>query len=137
MPDPARISSASKMRRCSVFASPVLCCLVLVASCETTEIANAPPSVVEDCRREVALITEREPELARMDRLPGGEAGPTGDVLDEARTAREEAEQEGLAGWPEDALLYRCLASRGVELTDEQARTLAEWERSEEPGERE
>ncbi len=136
MPDLAPISSASTMKRLPVVAGAALCCLALLTSCGTTEIANAPPSVVEDCRREVALIAEREPELARMDRLPGGEAGPTGDVLEDARTAREEAGQEGLAGWPEDALLYRCLASRGVELTDEQARTLAEWEGKAEPGER-
>lgn len=111
-------------------AGPAFACFALLASCETTEIDNAPPSMVEECRREVALITEREPELARADRLPAGEAGPTDEVMEDARAAREEAEQEGLAAWPEEALLYRCLASRGVQLTDEQAHVLAEWEAS-------
>jgi hypothetical protein len=128
----ALASRVSKIRRLAV-ASPALVCFALLASCETTEVANAPPSVVEECRREVALITEREPELSRADRLPAGEAGPSDEVLDDARVAREEAGQEGLAAWPEEALLYRCLASRGVQLTDEQARTLAEWEARPEP----
>lgn len=115
------------MRKPPVACPALLCCAAL-AACGTTAVANAPPEVVEDCRREVALITEMEPEVARPDRLPTGEAGPGEEILDDARAAREEVEQQGLASWPEEALLYRCLASRGVQLTDEQARTLAEWE---------
>lgn len=115
------------MRNPPVACPALLCCAALVA-CATTDVANAPPEVMEDCRREVALISEVEPELTRPEQLPAGEAGPGEEVLDDARAAREEAEQQGLASWPEEVLLYRCLASRGVQLSDEQARTLAEWE---------
>lgn len=102
--------------------------VVSSASCGAPEVANVPPEVLDDCRREVALIRERDPAVSGAESVPGEAGEPTDEVLDDARTAREEAARVGIAGWPEDVLLYRCLASRGVELSPEQARALAEWE---------
>jgi hypothetical protein len=59
-------------------------------------------------------------------RGPAGEAAP--DPIEDARTAQGVAGGAGLDTWPEEALLYRCFTSRGVELTPEQAEMLAEWE---------
>lgn len=115
------------MRRIRILC-PMLASCVLIASCGTTEVPNAPPSVVEDCRREVAAIARADEQLPPDDQPPGDDAGPTDDILDEARAARREVRQEGLADWPAEVLLYRCLTSRGVLLTDEQARELARWE---------
>ncbi len=115
--------------------SPVIACCVLTAACGTTEVANAPPAIVEECRREVAAITEAVREVPPSDQAPPADAGPTDEILDEARAARREARQEGLAAWPEEVLLYRCLTSRGVMLTDEQAQELARWEARTAPAE--
>lgn len=124
------------MRRIPVVC-PALASCAFLASCGPTEVANAPPAMLEDCRREVAAITETERQVPPRDQPPPGEAGPTDEVLDDARAARQEARQAGIAAWPEEVLLYRCLASRGVMLTDEQARELAEWQASGVPGESE
>lgn len=114
--------------RCIAVVCPALACCAFLASCGPTEVANAPPAMLEDCRREVAAITEIRREVPPSDQPPPGEVGPTDEVLDDARAGRQEARQAGIAAWPEEVLLYRCLASRGVMLTDEQARELAEWQ---------
>lgn len=99
---------------------------VLLAGCASgPEFPDASPLAVEECRREAALLSEPDPWSVRNDPLRSeGE----GDVIEEARTAAAEARRTGLAGWPEEILVYRCLASRGEPLTPEQARELAEWE---------
>lgn len=104
-----------------------IACVAVLSSCATEEITNAPPAVVDDCRREAALLTEPDPWLARND--PMGDRGSGDDVIEDARRAEAEAGREGLAGWPEEVLVYRCLLSQGVVLTPEQADRLAEWER--------
>jgi hypothetical protein len=103
-------------------------CIAALSSCATEEISNAPPAVVDECRREAALLTEPAPWLVRND--PIGDGGSeTDEVIEDARTAEAEADREGLAGWPEEVLVYRCLLGHGVALTREQADELAEWER--------
>jgi hypothetical protein len=98
----------------------------LLSSCGTQQVTNAPPAIVEDCQREVAILTDREIVPVQDDPLRGPEATP--DPIEDARAAKEVAGGAGLATWPEEALLYRCLRSRGVQLTPEQAEMLAEWE---------
>lgn len=113
------------MNACAGFC---LCCMGVLAACRTApEFPGAPPDVVEDCRRQVTVLTERDPGFAGADEPLPGATGDEG-VMDEARAAKAEEEARDLAAWPEEVLLYRCLATRGVELDDEQARELAEWE---------
>jgi hypothetical protein len=100
--------------------------LVLLGACSTPRVSNAPPEVVEACEREIALLTNRDLPPLQGDTMPG--VGAPGDAIDEARVGRAEAEAGGIAAWPDDALMYRCLASRGIELDVEQAKVLAEWE---------
>lgn len=106
----------------------LLCALALPGCHTTPQFAGAPPDVVEDCRRQVAVMTEGDPGLAGTEPLGGSTEERGGGVIDEARAAREEADARNLAAWPEEVLLYRCLAGRGVALDDKQARELAEWE---------
>jgi hypothetical protein len=101
---------------------------ILLSSCATEEFANAPPQVVEDCRREVALLTDREILPAQEDPLRGAAAEMEPHPIEDARAAREVSRGARLTSWPEEALMYRCLESRGVELTPEQTRMLREWE---------
>lgn len=111
-----------------VSVSGALVCIAALTSCRTApEFPNAPPDVVEDCRRQVVVMTERDPGLA-TEPLPDRTTEQGEDVIGDARAAREEAEVENLSTWPEEILLYRCLAARGVELAPEQARELAAWE---------
>jgi hypothetical protein len=101
----------------------------VLSSCATEEFANASPEVVEDCRREVALLTDAEIFSGEEDdalRGPAPESAP--DPIEDARTAREEAGSARLSSWPREALMYRCLESRGVALTADQTAILAEWE---------
>jgi hypothetical protein len=112
--------------------SLTMACIAVLASCaRTPQFPDIPPHIVEDCRREAALLAE-PPWLEPND--PMGSGQQTGDVIEDARTAESEAEGTGLTGWPREVLLYRCLAGRGATLTTEQARTLAEWERRLEHG---
>jgi hypothetical protein len=104
----------------------IACCLLL-AACASPSIGNAPPAVVDECRREVAALTDRD-RLPPLDESLPDDAGPEGTTIDEARTAQAELEGSSLAAWPEDALLYRCFPSRGIVLTEEQATVLAEWQ---------
>ena len=117
--------TAARMKRapCS---SAVLIGLAALAGCATgPQFPDAEPLAVEECRREAALLAEPDPYRVRNDPLRSeGE----GDVIEDARTAAAEAGRAGLAGWPEEVLVYRCLASRGEPLTPEQARELAEWQ---------
>lgn len=100
----------------------------VLAACRTApEFPGAPPDVVEDCRRQVTVLTERDPGFAGADEPLPGAADDQG-VIDEARAGKAEAEARDLAAWPEEILLYRCLAARGVALDDKQARELAKWE---------
>ncbi|MEX2125774.1 MAG: hypothetical protein WD795_17935 [Woeseia sp.] len=103
-------------------------CSALLPSCGTPQFSNAPPATVEDCRREVAILTDRDALPPQDDPLSGPAAESIPDPIEDARTAKEVAGGAGLATWPEEALLYRCLASRGIELTAEQAAMLTEWE---------
>lgn len=89
------------------------------------QFPDATPLAVEECRREAALLAEPDPYRVRNDPI---QSEGEGNVIEEARTAAAEAGRAGLAGWPEEVLVYRCLASRGEPLTPEQARELAEWQ---------
>lgn len=100
---------------------------LLLAACASPSIGNAPPAVVDECRREIADLTRRE-QLSPLDESLPEESGTEATTIDEARTARAELEGSSLASWPEDALLYRCFTSRGVVLTEDQATVLAEWQ---------
>jgi hypothetical protein len=100
---------------------------VLLSSCATEEFANASPEVVEDCRREVSLLTDRE-VVDSDDDLRGPALESTPDPTEDARRAKEVSGGTILTSWPEEALMYRCLESRGVVLTEDQAEMLAEWE---------
>lgn len=106
----------------------LIVCYALLPSCGTPRVTNAPPEVVEACELEIALLTERDSASARDDTLRRAGAEPGRDTIDEARIGRTEAEAGGLADWPDDVLMYRCLAGRGIELTAEQTRVLAEWQ---------
>lgn len=106
-------------------ASFVVACSLL-SSCGTQQVTNASPEIVEDCQREVAILTDREIVPAQDDPLRGPDAVP--DPIEDARAAKEVAGGAGVTAWPEEALLYRCFRSRGVQLTPEQAEMLAEWE---------
>jgi hypothetical protein len=106
----------------------VLTVCSLLSSCATEEFANASPEVAEDCRREVAILTDRDALSSGSDPLQGPAPEGTPDPIEGARRANEVAGGANLASWPEEALMYRCLKSRGVALTGEQAELLAEWE---------
>jgi hypothetical protein len=99
----------------------------LLSSCATEEFANAPAEVVEDCRREVSLLTDRE-VVESQDDFRGPPLESTPDPIEDARRAKEVSGGASLTSWPEEALMYRCLESRGVVLTEDQAELLAEWE---------
>jgi hypothetical protein len=103
-------------------------CCALLSSCATEEFANASPEVVEDCRREVALLTDREILPAQEDPLRGSAAESEPQPIEDARAAQEVSGGAALSSWPEEALMYRCLESRGVELTPQQEQMLGEWE---------
>lgn len=106
-----------------------MACALALPACRTApEFPGAPPDVVEECRRQVVMLTERDPGLPADDPLAGPTEERGEDVIDEARAARADAEARNLAAWPEDVLLYRCLAARGVDLGPEQVRELEEWE---------
>lgn len=118
------------MRR-SIAVLVTVCSAVLsswLSSCVTPQFSNAAPAIVEECQGEVAILTDRDALPAQDDALRGSAAESAPDPIEDARTAKEVAGGAGLATWPEEALLYRCLASRGVELTADQAAMLAEWE---------
>ncbi len=106
----------------------LIVCHALLPSCGMPRVTNAPPEVVEACELEIALLTERDSASARDDTLRRTGAEPGRDTIDEARIAKSEVDAGGIADWPDDVLLYRCLAGRGIELTAEQTRVLAEWE---------
>lgn len=99
-----------------------------LAACATEDFAGASPVVVEDCRREVMLLTEREQLTGQDDPLQGPALESAPEPIEDARAAREVAGGIGFADWPEEALMYRCLRSRGVELSADQSEMLAEWE---------
>jgi hypothetical protein len=104
-------------------------CLCVLAACATApEFPGAPAEVVEDCRRQVVMLTERDPGAPPTDPLGEETAEPAGDVIEDARAAHADARARNLSEWPEDVLLYRCLAARGVELSPEQLRELEKWE---------
>ncbi|HLT91244.1 MAG TPA: hypothetical protein VKZ85_09890 [Woeseiaceae bacterium] len=103
--------------------------LLAQAGCRSMpEFPGAPPDVVEDCRRQVVMMTERDPGPPGTGPLVRESEEQRGTVIDDARAARADEEARNLASWPEEVLLYRCLAARGVDLDPEQARELAEWE---------
>lgn len=103
-------------------------CIATLTSCAEQRIDNAPPAVVADCRREADELTKPDPWLVRNDplRKSGSEHDET---IEDARSAEAEVEREGLAGWPREVLVYRCLLGQGVVLTPEQTEKLAEWQR--------
>jgi hypothetical protein len=103
------------------------------AACATEDFAGASPVVVEDCRREVMLLTERDQLTGQDDPLQGPALESTPEPIEDARAARAVAGGVGFADWPEEALMYRCLRSRGVELSADQSEMLAEWEQEAEP----
>ena len=100
----------------------------VMAACATEDFPGASPVVVEDCRREVMLLTDREQLTEPNDPLQGPALESTPEPIEDARAARGVSGGAGFADWPEEALMYRCLRSRGVELSAEQAEMLAEWE---------
>ncbi len=114
-------------------AAALLGTLALPACSTTPQFPGAPPDVVEDCRRQVTVLTEGDPGSRGTEPLAGETEQRGGGVIDEARAAREDAEGRNLAAWPAEVLLYRCLAARGVELDDAQKRELAEWEANLDP----
>ena len=100
---------------------------LLAASCASPSVDNAPPAIVEECRQEVGELTDPDrlpPVDDSLPERPSGEFEP----IDDARQAQREQDGSSLASWPEEVLLYRCLTSRGVVLTEEQATVLAEWQ---------
>lgn len=113
------------MHRNALTILPVIGVAALAACAAGPEFPDAAPLAVEECRREAALLAEPDPYRVRNDPIRGeGE----GNVIEDARTAAAEAGRAGLAGWPEEVLVFRCLASRGEPLTPQQARELAEWQ---------
>lgn len=102
--------------------------IAALSSCAPEPIRNAPPAVVEECRREADLLTEPDPSLVRNDPMREG-GTESSEVIEDARAAEAESERVGLGDWPREVLVYRCLVGEGVELTPEQAAELAEWER--------
>jgi hypothetical protein len=100
--------------------------IAVLSSCASEEFANAPAEVVEDCRREVSLLRDRE-IVPPQDDLRGPAMESTPDPVEDARRAKEVSGGATLTSWPEEALMYRCLESRGVVLTEDQAETLSEW----------
>lgn len=115
------------MKRITAERLTIVSC-ALLSSCVAEQITNAPPEVVEGCRREIAILTNREPIRRQGGTLQGTGSEPAQNTIDDARIAKDEAAKTGLASWPDDVLLYRCLESRGIVLTPEQSRALAEWE---------
>jgi hypothetical protein len=120
------------MRRIAIVLSATASAVVL-AACATEDFAGASPVVVEDCQREVMLLTEREQLTGQDDPLQGPALESAPEPIEDARAAREVAGGIGFADWPEEALMYRCLRSRGVELSADQSEMLAEWEQQAEP----
>jgi hypothetical protein len=106
--------------------SGIVAFAALLEACSGPRVTNAPPEAVEACEREIALIKNQDAPPVRDDTMPSVETGE--DAIDEARRGREEEAAGGIAAWPNHALMYRCLAGRGVELDVEQAKVLAEWE---------
>jgi hypothetical protein len=107
-------------------AAIVLIACALQSSCASEEFANASAEVVEDCRREVSLLTDRE-IVAPQDDLRGPALESTPDPVEDARRAKEVSGGAAVISWPEEALMYRCLESRGVVLTEDQVEMLSEW----------
>ena len=118
------------MRRLVIVFGAAACA---VSACATEDFAGAAPAVVEDCRREVMLLTERDQLTGQDDPLKGPALESAPEPIEDARAAREVAGGVGFADWPEEALMYRCLRSRGVELSPDQSEVLAEWEQQAEP----
>ena len=108
-------------------AAIVLIACTLLSSCASEEFTNASAEVVEDCRREVSLLRDTE-IVAPQDDLRGPTLESTPDPVEDARRAKEVSGGATVTSWPEEALMYRCLESRGVVLTEDQAEMLAEWE---------
>lgn len=125
MPRTSAKKTSSAGRRGWHAAIPVIG--ILLSGCVTPSAGNAPPAVVDECRQEIADLTALAEQPTEDPTLPE-EPGPEATAIDDARAAKEETGGGGLANWPEDALLYRCLAGRGVVLTEEQANLLAEWQ---------
>ncbi|HEX2140138.1 MAG TPA: hypothetical protein VHG33_10540 [Woeseiaceae bacterium] len=106
--------------------------LALLSACASEpQFPNASPEAVAECRREAAVLAEPDPWRVPDDPIRTETGGD--DVIEDARTAESELQREGLAGWPEEILIYRCLVSQGETLTTEQARKLADWEETLEP----
>ncbi len=107
--------------------STALGALAFVCSCTSgPQFPDASPVAVEECRREAALLAQADPGI-RNGPMSSETAG--GEVIEQARTAAAEARRPGLAGWPEEILIYRCLVSRGEPLTTRQASELADWQK--------
>lgn len=123
------------MHRSLIPIMPIVGVAVLSACASEPQFPEASPEAVAECRREAALLSETDPWTVPDD--PMRREAQTDDVIDDARTAESEVTRQGLAGWPEDILIYRCLVSRGEPLSAEQARKLADWQqRLEEPDSR-
>lgn len=109
------------------FASAFACCGLLVSACSQPQIENAPPGIVELCQNSIRSETEREP-LLRDDTPPGAYQGSAESAIAQAASAEDDAETASPEDWPDDALLYRCLAANGVALTPRQTEVLADWQ---------
>lgn len=99
---------------------------IILASCATEDYANIPPAVVDDCQREVSLLTERDGLEVQENSLQGAALESLPDPIEDAREARRDAGTD-ITTWPEEALLYRCFESRGIELDAAQAELLEQW----------
>jgi hypothetical protein len=108
-------------------AAIVLIACTLLSSCASEEFTNASAEVAEDCRREVSLLRDTE-IVASQDDLRGPTLESTPDPVEDARRAKEVSGGATVTSWPEEALMYRCLESRGVVLTEDQSEMLSEWE---------
>lgn len=100
----------------------------IVAGCAAPEpLASADEPAYDACEREAHMIAgvpiERGNEMFDEHAQNAGE-----EAIEDARAAHREESETGLAAWPEHALIIRCLAARGVELTTAQAEVLARWE---------
>ena len=99
---------------------------IILASCATDDYANVPAAVVDDCQREVSLLTEPDVLEVQENPLQGAALESLPDPIEDAREARRDAGTDA-ATWPEEALLYRCFESRGIELDPAQAELLDQW----------
>jgi hypothetical protein len=102
-------------------------CASLLVACSAPRPDNAPANLVTECQREVDAITRLEPTIEDEASAYPDEPS-SARAIEDARAARAVAETGGLASWPDQILMYRCLAANGVVLTPAQSAALSKWD---------